>query len=595
MNEVKKAVISANEDSLIELANKGIYKRACKDIDGVKPEFTENADDITVSVGGETVTVKSPLSESKCSCVSRTVCRHIIGAIVLMKEVFKDETIPEQEEPKTAETPESAENTEKAEEPKVPETPEKNSKKSKAEKDDSLSEKDIAKINDCARQSLNTLGDIIKRGLVRIPESAPENLEISAVQCHSLRMADAERALRDLGGKLSDCIERRASFDMKLFTSKFCKCVKMLDRLSQKDITAEDLGVFRKKYETYKGNLTILPIGQRTVAGGEYEGEIYYFLNMDENAEQRFLTVSDLRPTFYEISAYRNTPRVIPWGMSNPLSNMMRYKMILGNAKINAGTLSTSQETQVLMQTKANINCKEVKNMIYTDFREIITDLDEKNPQNEAESLFFVHPKKCISSEFDKYSQTYNMVIEDFGGRQVSVSAKYRAETKKFIELLEKTGKSMLEKPKKDYVIFASAYIADGKLNLFPIDIYDFIDTYAPEEYQLPEKFADAEKNLPFCKSVLNLLDEIQDRLEITLQCGLQSDLKNNHILENTALNYGLKGLSILTAGFMSSAEVYRHGSDDVTESILRDMCGIEEYINLTRKKLETMSALFNC
>ena len=83
MNEVKKAVISANEDSLIELANKGIYKRACKDIDGVKPEFTENADDITVSVGGETVNIKAPLSECKCSCVSRTVCRHIIAAIVL--------------------------------------------------------------------------------------------------------------------------------------------------------------------------------------------------------------------------------------------------------------------------------------------------------------------------------------------------------------------------------------------------------------------------------------------------------------------------------------------------------------------------------
>ena len=87
----------------------------------------------------------------------------------------------------------------------------------------------------------------------------------------------------------------------------------------------------------------------------------------------------------------------------------------------------------------------------------------------------------------------------------------------------------------------------------------------------------------------------IQDRLEITLQCGLQSDLKNDHKLENLSFNYGLKGLSILTAGFMSSAEVYRHGTDNVIEDILRDMCSLEEYINLTRKKLETLSALFNC
>jgi hypothetical protein len=589
LNEVKKAVISADEDSLIALANKGIYKRACKDIDGIKPEFTENQDSISVSVGGETVTVKSPLSESQCSCVSRTVCRHIIGAIVLLKDAFKDEAVPETEEDTTP-----TESAEDAKSPEIPETPIKKDDK-KSEKDE-LSEKDIAKINACASQSLNILGDIIKRGLVRIPESAPENLEIAAVQCHSLKMADAERALRDLGGRLSDCIERRASFSMKLFTEKFCNCIKMLTALSKNDITSDDLGVFREKYETYKGNLTILPIGQRTVAGGEYEGEIYYFLNMDENSEQRFLTVSDLRPTFYEVSAYRRfTPRVTPWGMGNPLSNMMRSKMVLGNAKINKGKISTSQETQLLMQTKADLNCNEIRNITYMDFRKIIIDIYEANPQNEAESLVFVHPAKCVSADFDKYSQTYNMIIEDFNGRQVTVSAQYRAETEKFIDLLEKTAKSMLENPEKNYTILASAYISDGKLKLFPIDIYDFIDTYESEDYELPEEYADAEKNIPFCSVILDILGMIQDRLEITLQCGLQSDLKNDHKLENLSFNYGLKGLSILTAGFMSSAEVYRHGTDNVIEDILRDMCSLEEYINLTRKKLETLSALFNC
>ena len=187
------------------------------------------------------------------------------------------------------------------------------------------------------------------------------------------------------------------------------------------------------------------------------------------------------------------------------------------------------------------------------------------------------------------------MIIEDFNGRQITVSAQYRAETKKFIELLEKTGESMLKNPEKDYTILASAYITDGKLKLFPIDIYDFIDTYESEDYELPEEYSDAEKNMPFCSLILDILDRIQDRLEITLQCGLQSDLKNDHKLENLAFNYGLKGLSILTAGFMSSAEVYRHGTDNVIEDILRDMCSLEEYINLTRKKLETLSALFNC
>ena len=57
--------------------------------------------------------------------------------------------------------------------------------------------------------------------------------------------------------------------------------------------------------------------------------------------------------------------------------------------------------------------------------------------------------QNAYHAEFDKYSQTYNMIIEDFNGRQVTVSAQYRAETKKFIELLEKNGKINARKSRK--------------------------------------------------------------------------------------------------------------------------------------------------
>ena len=63
------------------------------------------------------------------------------------------------------------------------------------------------------------------------------------------------------------------------------------------------LGQFRRSYETLRHDLTILPIGQRTVNNSEYAGEVYYFLNLDEKAESRFLTFSDIRPVFYESTA----------------------------------------------------------------------------------------------------------------------------------------------------------------------------------------------------------------------------------------------------------------------------------------------------
>ena len=116
MNELTKALSLADEDFLISLANKGIYKRAGKDIEGISPEITDNGNSAEVKIGGETVTVKVPLTDCKCTCVSRTVCRHIIGALLIMKNTILSD-IPS--EPQT-----QTESEEKHHEPDtIPEKP----------------------------------------------------------------------------------------------------------------------------------------------------------------------------------------------------------------------------------------------------------------------------------------------------------------------------------------------------------------------------------------------------------------------------------------------------------------------------------------
>ncbi|WP_294492087.1 SWIM zinc finger family protein [uncultured Ruminococcus sp.] len=79
VQKLRQLIAAADEDALIGLANKGTYKRACKDAEGLTAEFEEGDDCITLSFGGETVTLKAPLENSTCSCPSRAVCRHIIG------------------------------------------------------------------------------------------------------------------------------------------------------------------------------------------------------------------------------------------------------------------------------------------------------------------------------------------------------------------------------------------------------------------------------------------------------------------------------------------------------------------------------------
>ena len=570
MEDLKKALAKADENFLISISNKGIYKRACKDVEGAMLFSHEENGFTLVEIGSETVTVKPDIENSVCTCVARGICRHIIGALILLRNSLSEEELSQNKE-------------EIKEDTVVPENVSKPEKTTTALKD-------IDKINACAEECLEVLGSILRQGLVRVPETAPENLEVCAVRCHALKMADAERILRELSGRLSDCLERRASFSRELFTEKFCECVRMLERLSESDINQEDLGVFKQTYSLYGGNLTILPIGQRRITGGEYEGNIYYFLNMDENSEQRFMSLLDLHPVFYANTRSGMFSNISPWGMSATLSSMMKKKMVLSNAKVSGGKLSTSGETSLVMHTNANLDCTEVHDLICTDFTEILVKLAEKEPQNELERMFFVSPERCVSSEFDKYSQTYIMTVEDGKHHRIKVRAKYREETRNFIALLEKIGKTMLENPDKRYTLLATAYIDENGLNLFPIEVYDFINPEI-EDYEIPEKYRILE-NTQYSGYILDLAGEISDYIEITLQCGLQSDIKPDRKLEDTAFNYGMKGLSIMTASFMESASVYRHTTENNCREILHDMAELDLYLKNARKKLETVSAM---
>ncbi len=84
----KQILEIADDDYLIGISNKGIVKRAYKDREelGETTVVTEEAEALVVPVGGETVSIRYPLGESKCSCPSRSICRHVVLGILLAKE-----------------------------------------------------------------------------------------------------------------------------------------------------------------------------------------------------------------------------------------------------------------------------------------------------------------------------------------------------------------------------------------------------------------------------------------------------------------------------------------------------------------------------
>lgn len=78
----------ADDDYLVGIANKGLLKRAYKDKEETIYQVLSIEDEAKVNVGGETVLIRMPLSESSCSCPSRSICRHIILGIIALREQF---------------------------------------------------------------------------------------------------------------------------------------------------------------------------------------------------------------------------------------------------------------------------------------------------------------------------------------------------------------------------------------------------------------------------------------------------------------------------------------------------------------------------
>lgn len=164
MDVIDKQLDIANEQTLIELSNKGIYKRALKESKNMTLSAEKIHECYIVKLDGETCTIKSPLDESQCSCVSRGMCRHIITAILLLKAQlpqYDGEDI----------TPEVITSEPEQAEIELPDQPEINS----------LSQDTQKKIKECAEQCIKIMSGIFTRGLVRAEESDPDNFELAAV------------------------------------------------------------------------------------------------------------------------------------------------------------------------------------------------------------------------------------------------------------------------------------------------------------------------------------------------------------------------------------------------------------------------------
>lgn len=92
MTDWKRILAGADDDYLTGLSNKGTVKRAHKDRETVRTQILDKSDEgIKVKAGEEEVLIRPVLANSQCSCPSRSICRHIVQAVLVLREVYEAE------------------------------------------------------------------------------------------------------------------------------------------------------------------------------------------------------------------------------------------------------------------------------------------------------------------------------------------------------------------------------------------------------------------------------------------------------------------------------------------------------------------------
>lgn len=669
MEELKKALAGADDEYLAGISNKGILKRAYKDLEtaAVNMGFVDRSAEVTVD--NAQCIIKVPIAESVCSCPSKTICRHIVTAVLwLKKELSADEPDQEKPEPEKISPPISKKSLlyselteypvdklkkamkkqyynsfiEKAKIGVLPQLDEGTTVTADIYEDnvtvkllypmeysactchskelckhkaavilawklkhnvittDSLLPKeekaafDCSRLRICAEHCRLFIERLLSDGLVRTQDSISEIAETNAVICHNADFPNGEKLMREAGNRLRAYSAHSPEFSTEsLFTVLMDSYALMssVEKETDEEKLSRLTGKFKSSYAITE-NIELIPIAQRklsSIAG--YEGDIYYFVNKNSRGDEpRFLTYSDIRPTFYDNNR-RSQASNAPWGLYGTCGVLMNFEMRLVLPKISGIKLSSSSDTQAYQICKTNLDQQAVYEKIYTDFKKLIEDnFSHKSKDIDSETLVMLMPERCISSVFSEIDQTHTITVEDHFSQRINIKARYKSKSRTFFGQLSNVGKIMLENLDKSYVIFGSAYIENGECCIYPIAVFDTINAPKPAHTKRDTEYS----NIYGC--FLKMFCGIMDMMCDITECGINSFDLCDQINDSAdeCERSGLSGLSAKLHKLSDRLSSKKHTYSSDNTDIIRLIGAIYSYLKTGIEKTGVKSAVEN-
>ncbi|WP_078410675.1 SWIM zinc finger family protein [Priestia abyssalis] len=508
---------SIDETYFAAMSNKGTYKRAVKDLMAA-PNVQINLDESVARMqlaDGTVVTFTGDIRRYSCTCGARTVCKHVIMALLAAKETLEGETqtikpdfslllnldvssivsekvwgeilfrqqfqlnpifeegavliVSFPEENTTvrflaAKSPADAICTCKA-----------NAICRHKAEAVYVYQKEKGMLHEIeekppliiAPKKLASFKEVIERmvhlGLSRMTESTVHELEQLSVQAKSLRLAKLENLFRKLATDIALYRKKHASFQSASYRQTLSALYEQLlllerHRLQERAYRSDYYEVPPLKLHGFGAS------GWQTKSG--YVGVTYYFYHQEQ---EKWITYSQSRPLFYEGS--QTTPEMLhenqaPWGAIGDGFELSRSILRLKDAKLNVDfQLSSSSHTIGQIEGKTNVG--NWPSLFLNSWMDLLEKIKQHETVASKQAIFCIEAAETGEWFLHEQQQKWILPLIDKSGKTLH------------LQLMKRPGNEHMVSRVKMYMnspgvkrLLVHPYQEGGKLVVTPIVLY---------------------------------------------------------------------------------------------------------------------------
>lgn len=508
---------SIDETYLTAMSNKGTYKRAVKDLTAA-PNVQINLEEGMARMklaDGTTVTFTGDIRSYSCTCGARTVCKHVVMALLAAKDTLDGETesinpdfsslltldvrsivsekvweeilfrqqfplnpifeegavlmvsFPEENTTVRFLAAESAADAictckasgicrHKAEAVYVYQKEKGISHETEGKQPLMIAPNKLAAFKEAIER-------IVHLGLSRMTESTVRELEHLSIQARSLRLATLENLFRKLAADITLYRKKHASFQTSFYRQTLSAIYEQLLLLERHRLQESS---YRSDYYEVPP-LTLYGFGAsgwQTKSG--YVGVTYYFYHQKH---EKWITYTQSRPLFYEginMTSDILHEKQAPWGLTGSGCELSRSVLSLKNAKLN-GDFQLSSSSHTVGQIEGKTNVGEWHSLFLNSWMDLLEKVKRQERTARKQGVFCIEAAETGEWLLHEPQQKWILPLIDKTGKTLHLQLKKRPENEHMIRHVKIYMASSGVKR-----LLVHPFQEDGKLLVAPIVLY---------------------------------------------------------------------------------------------------------------------------